>query len=196
MKIARFAPLQRGFTLIELIAVLVILGILATVAVASLDNDGALDNRILFDQTQAALRYAQKTAMTQQRYVCVAFPNSNRLTLSFADTAAAACNLTQWVADPVNPYKPDGSLNPYQLNSTLSTTDSRPAGRINEDGTTSYPSFSPVPTALVFAPNGSPLDSAGAVNCAGACSITVVGVSTPLCVAAQTGRVYIGGSSC
>jgi MSHA pilin protein MshC len=79
---------QRGFTLIELIMVVVILGVLAVFAAPRLLNTGDLYARGFHDETLAYLRYAQKTAIAQRRTVCVSFPSTSKLVLTIASAAA------------------------------------------------------------------------------------------------------------
>lgn len=82
----------RGFTLIELIMVLVLLGVLAVYAIPRVMNRNDFDARGFHDQTLAYLRYAQKTAIAQRRAVCVAF-SANTVTLTRASVeASAACD--------------------------------------------------------------------------------------------------------
>ena len=76
---------ERGFTLIELIMVIILVGILAVVAVPRL-NTSDFQARGFHDETLALLRYAQKTAIAQRRTVCVAFA-SNSATLNIATNA-------------------------------------------------------------------------------------------------------------
>jgi MSHA pilin protein MshC len=88
---------QRGFTLIELIMVIVILGVLAVVAAPRILNTGDFAARGFHDETLSILRYAQKTAIAQRRMVCVTFDlvgNPNTATLTFLNPAggAAAAN--------------------------------------------------------------------------------------------------------
>lgn len=61
----------RGFTLIELIMVIVILGVLAVFAAPRMFNSSDFYARGFQDETRALLRYAQKTAIAQRRAVCV-----------------------------------------------------------------------------------------------------------------------------
>ena len=77
--------------MIELVVIMVIIGILAVVAIARMDTSGyrALE---FHDKTVAALRYAQKTATSHRRLVCVTFPDDSTLTLSIALSAGAACS--------------------------------------------------------------------------------------------------------
>jgi len=71
-----------GFTLPELMAVLMVMSILAVVALPRLW--GSTFNELTFyDDTLAALRYAQRTAVTQQRTVCATF-SATQLTLTYA----------------------------------------------------------------------------------------------------------------
>lgn len=89
----RLPARQRGFTMVELIAVTVILGILAAMAAPRFFGHNVFDSRGFYDQVISTLRYAQKAAIAQRRLVCVTFPSATRVVLrtaaSFSD---AACN--------------------------------------------------------------------------------------------------------
>lgn len=77
---------QRGFTLVELIMVMVITGILAVFVAPRFFDADVFRLRGFADQVQATLRHAQKIAIAQHRFVCVAF-GANSVTLTY-DTAA------------------------------------------------------------------------------------------------------------
>jgi len=78
---------QCGFTLIELIMVIVLMGVLAVVAAPRIFNSNDFNARGFHDETLAYLRYAQKTAIAQRRTVCVTF-GSNAVTVSIASAPA------------------------------------------------------------------------------------------------------------
>ena len=67
------SPDQRGFTLIELVMVLVLAGVLAVFAAPRLFSTGDFNARGFQDETLSLLRYAQKAAIAQRRTVCVTF---------------------------------------------------------------------------------------------------------------------------
>ncbi|MEC5386077.1 type II secretion system protein [Uliginosibacterium sp. H3] len=82
----------QGFTMIELITVMILLGIIAAVAMPRFASRGDFDVLGFRQQTMQALRFAQKTAIAKRRPVCVS-QTAGALTLTFADAyGAAACN--------------------------------------------------------------------------------------------------------
>ena len=84
--------LQRGFTLVELVTVMVIAGVLAAVLAPRFFDNNIFQSRGFADQVQATLRYAQKTAIAQRRFVCVAF-TSGSIALTIGSTNACGTPL-------------------------------------------------------------------------------------------------------
>ena len=82
-----------GFTLIELIMVIVLLGVLSVFVAPKLFNSDDFNARGFHDQTLAFLRYAQKTAIAQRHPVCVGFSlNSLALTMDADGNTATGSN--------------------------------------------------------------------------------------------------------
>ena len=83
----------RGFTIIELVMVLILVGILAVNALPRFFDRNTFDSRGFHDQTLAALRYAQKSAIAQRRNVCITFTSKSvTLTIASAAGASASCD--------------------------------------------------------------------------------------------------------
>jgi len=99
------AEFQRGFTLVELVAAMVIVGILAAFAAPRFFDRNVFEARGFYDQVLSALRFAQKTAVAQHRLVCVAVTNSPAkvaLTISQSSTGTACSALLNLPAGDKN----------------------------------------------------------------------------------------------
>ena len=97
---------QRGFTLVELIMVIIIAGILAAVVAPRFFDNDMFQSHGFSDQVQASLRYAQKAAIAQRRNVCVAMtPGDITLTIASASGAASACDTSLVSPTGESPYK-------------------------------------------------------------------------------------------
>jgi prepilin-type N-terminal cleavage/methylation domain-containing protein len=83
---------ERGFTLPELVAVLLIVGALAAVALPRLAGALAVRDDALRDEVTAALRHAHKTAIAHRRLVCVTV-SADGVQLALATSnPASACS--------------------------------------------------------------------------------------------------------
>ncbi len=86
--------------MVEMITVMVILGVLAAVAFPRLFDRDLLNSRGFYDQVISTVRYAQKSAIAQQRFVCVTFPANNQISLSYGTTNACGAVLASPSGDP------------------------------------------------------------------------------------------------
>lgn len=100
------ARAARGFTLVELVTTLVIVGILGSVAVARMFDNRAFSERGYVDEVASTLRYAQRIAVASNCEVAVAIGAD---TYNVAQPAAAGCNNNPSVW-PTQVRRGDGTL--------------------------------------------------------------------------------------
>lgn len=96
MRLTIFNPRNRGFTIIELIVVIVMIGILAVTAMPRFSGKHGFEERNFRDEVATALRYGQKSAIAARRTVCATFsPSVSPTQLSFRiSTSNGATNCT------------------------------------------------------------------------------------------------------
>ena len=155
----------RGFTLIELIMVIVMLGVLSVFVAPRMFNSQDFYAKGFHDETMAYLRYAQKTAIAQRRTVCVTF-GANSLSLA----AASAAGTTDCSAAATSFTGPRGESPPS----------------LTAKGSVAY---STTPAALHFNGLGQPTTSAGSVLTVPR-TLQVIGISKTVTVEAATGFVH------
>lgn len=73
-----------GFTIVELIITITIIGILAGVAIPRFVSRDSFDSAGFTDQVVSITRYAQKAAIAKRRNVCVAI-TANAVSLSYSN---------------------------------------------------------------------------------------------------------------
>jgi MSHA pilin protein MshC len=160
------AEFQYGYTMVELITVMVIMGVLAAIALPKFFNNNAFEARGFYDQVISTLRYAQKAAIAQNQFVCVTFGAN-----------PASVTLTQVVTGSACPgSSPGNNL-------------AGPNGQATYSISSNNVSFTGIPAAFSFDALGRPFDTAGVLLPAHQ-SITVTGYATPIQIEAETGYVH------
>jgi MSHA pilin protein MshC len=161
---------QSGFTMIEAVTVIAIMGVLSVVLIPTADNvsGSAFYVRGFHDESLALLRYGQKAAIAKRRTVCVTFTRTDNeahnVALSIATTAT-----TQ----------------------TCDTNLQGPKGGDPKVTAMSGVAYSATPTVLDFYYDGlgTPFDASGDAL-VGPRTIQVVGAAKTITVEAYTGYTH------
>jgi MSHA pilin protein MshC len=170
---------SRGFTMVELIVVMVLIGILGAVGAARFFDRTAYDADAFTEQTRAMLRYAQKVAIAQNREVYVRMDGGSGIALCF--DKPAACPTDKQVLAPSGSNS-GSSATVAKCGSASWYCEGRPSGV----------TFAlPLGTSYVyFDALGRPYSDAGAIGSAGlAINISGDGIGRVVTVAQETGYV-------
>ncbi len=95
---------QGGFTMVELVTVIVLIGALAAIGIPRLLGGDTIGPQVFGDQLTSALRLAQKTAVARRRLVCATLEGQTvalriRQASGLPDAEQAACTLGIGVDD-------------------------------------------------------------------------------------------------
>lgn len=125
-----------GFSLIELISVIVVLSILATVALPRLSEPGIFQEVGFREQILAALRIAQKSAVSRRRLICASV-SANEVRLAMASAfPATGCVAGNFLRNPdgnaAYAHVPTGTVTATVLPSA--NLYFQPSGRVTSDG--------------------------------------------------------------
>lgn len=102
---------QHGYTLLELLIGIMVMGILASVAIPMLTQQVTQDSMAVRDEVRGLLRVAQRAAMTKNTEVCLVLQSAPaQMSLRYAN--AGVCS-TQPLRDP-------SSGQPYGINAVPS----------------------------------------------------------------------------
>lgn len=93
-----------GFTLVELVIVMIIIGILAVSVLPRFADQSVFEGRGFHDETLALLRYAQKSAIAQRRTVCIAFTATTAILTIASAAGSSNCNTNLIGPSGVSPY--------------------------------------------------------------------------------------------
>lgn len=130
---ARSSDPQRGFTLVELIAILLVAGVLAVVAMPKLDGAISMRSDTARDEVLSALRHAGQTAQSHRRLVC-ADVGTSTVTLRIASARpASACDSTLAGPDGSATYTSSAVGASFSV-SPSGTLYFQPDGRVTSDG--------------------------------------------------------------
>ena len=103
---------QSGFTLVELVVVIILVGVLAVIAIPRFQGVASFNAMGFTDRVTESLRYAQKQAIAKRRNVCAAF-SATAVTFTFASVAGAGqpCNTNLVGPGGQSPYTvtPEGN---------------------------------------------------------------------------------------
>jgi MSHA pilin protein MshC len=103
--IRRFSSIrQSGFTLVELIVVMIVVGILAVAALPRLLQNQTFETRAFYDRALSMVRYGQKVAIAQRTNVFVNV-NAGSRTVCLTYVADATCTAATGVIDPATAAK-------------------------------------------------------------------------------------------
>lgn len=92
----------KGFTLIELVVTMIIVGVLAVVAMPRL-NTNTFDTTGFYQEVISSVRYAQKEAVAKHRIVCVTLAASS-VTIRYAKTTGTTCDTELVSPRGVSPF--------------------------------------------------------------------------------------------
>lgn len=169
----------KGYTLVELVVVMVIVGVLGAIGAARFMDRRGFDTAAFADQTRSMLRFSQKLAIAQNRPIytqmssgtvalcfvaTVPCPAASRVPAIGANGGATACAPASWYCEAA-------------------------------PGTIAYALVPAASTVICFTAQGQPGLPSG-TTCASASftglamNITGDGATTPVTIAAETGYVY------
>ncbi|TDM09474.1 MAG: prepilin-type cleavage/methylation domain-containing protein [Ideonella sp. MAG2] len=127
---------QQGFTLMELIAVIVIAGVLAVVVLPKFEVATGSGGRVYADSLRAGLRYARAVAVGHRRLVCVDINANSQLLITIAANNPATACTTGIDGNPVFATPPGGVTAAWSAGSTVFV---QPNGRFTSDGAGTTP---------------------------------------------------------